>query len=149
MRTMSTGIDLANLLRLWEVLPSRRADAYADFSALYADPVLINDRPTSVADLIVRAEALNTAFSDSTTELLEVVEEGERLAFAFHRTAIHTGTWSTPLGDLGATGARVTLTGMDILTVEGGKVVAIRVLSDDVTVLFQAAGSRIEGGSAR
>ena len=141
------GIDLEALLALWMVPPSTRADPHAAFAELYADPVLINDQPTSVADLVTRAEAVHAAFSDQTTEVLEVVADGQRVAFAFRREATHAGTWSTPLGDLPASGARVRLTGMDILTIADGRVVAIRVLTDDLAVIVQAAGARLDAGA--
>jgi predicted ester cyclase len=137
------GLDLDALLQLWASPPSEREDAHADFAALYADPVVINDRPTSIADLVARAEAVHTAFADQTAEVLEVVADGDLVAFSFKREVTHTGTWNTPVGDLPPSGARVTLTGMDILTIEDGRVARIRVLADDLAVLAQAAGARL------
>jgi predicted ester cyclase len=137
------GVDLDALLGLWETSPAERDDPIGDFSALYADPVLINGVPTRVADLVARATALNRAFHDSSTELLDVVTEGSKIAFAFRRTGTHVDTWSTPLGDVPATGERLTLMGLDILTVENGRVTAIWVLADDLAVLLGAAGHRL------
>jgi predicted ester cyclase len=51
--------------------------------------------------------------------------------------------WPTPLGDVPPTGERVTLLGMDILTIEDGRITATRVLADDVAVLLSAAGHRL------
>jgi predicted ester cyclase len=141
--TCCAGLDVEALLALWDVPPSTRSDAHGDFAAAYADPVLVNDRPTHVAELVARAEALHAAFSDQSAELLEVVATDHHLAFAFRREGTHTGTWATPLGDVPATGARVVLSGIDILTVEGGKVTAIRVLADDLAVLGTAARLRL------
>jgi predicted ester cyclase len=138
-----SAIDLDALLELWEVPPSRRGDAYADFAALYADPVVINDQPTSLEALVTRAEAVHAAFTDQTAEVLEVVTAGDRVAFAFRREVTHTGTWTTPLGDLPASGARLSLVSMDILTIADGRVTTIRVLADDLAVLAQAAGARL------
>lgn len=143
MARLHAGIDLGALVRLWEIRPSTRPDAHAAFAELYADPVLINDQPMPVSDLVARAEALHVAFTDQTTELLETVVEDDRVAFAFRREATHSGPVATPLGDLPASGARVSITGMDILTVADGRVVAIRVLADDVVVLGRAAGARL------
>jgi predicted ester cyclase len=137
------GLDLGALLALWESPPSDRADALGDFSAFYADPVIVNGAATSVADLVARATAVHRAFRDSTTELLEVVVEGSKIAFAFRRRATHVGAWPTPLGEVPPTGQQVTLTGMDILTVEDGRVTAIWVLADDLGVLLGAAGHRL------
>jgi predicted ester cyclase len=147
MTRVHAGIDLDALLGLWEVPPSTRADPHAAFAELYADPVLINDQPTSVADLVTRAEAVHRAFSDQSAEVLEVVADGDRVAVSFHRRATHSGTWSTPLGDLPASGERLTLTGMDILTVADGRIAAIRELSDDLAVVARAAGARLHAGS--
>jgi predicted ester cyclase len=137
------GIDLDALLALWETPPADRADAVADFSRLYADPVVVNGAPMSVAQLVARAAAFHQAFCDSTTEVLDVVTEGPRIAFAFRRRATHVGPWPTPLGDVPATGRRVTLTGMDILTVTDGRVTGITVLADDLPVLLGAVGHRL------
>jgi predicted ester cyclase len=139
----NTGLDLDALLSLWETPPDQRADAYTDFAALYADPTVVNGNPMPVADLVARAEELHTVFSDQETEILDVVVEGSKVAFAFRRQATHTGTWRTPLGDLPATGSRVTLMGIDILTVEDGRITAIWVLADDLAVLLGAAGRRL------
>ena len=137
------GVDLAALLALWESSPTERQDPVGDFAELYADPVLVNGTPVPVADLVARATALNRAFSDPETEVLDVVTEGSKVAFAFRRTATHVGTWPTPLGEVSATGQRLTLMGMDILTVEGGRVTTIWVLADDLAVLLGAAGVRV------
>jgi predicted ester cyclase len=143
------GLDLGALLELWEVPPAERRDAYADFAALYTDPVLINDQPIPLADLVARAEAVHAAFSDQSTEILEVVADGDQVAFAFRRRATHSGTWPTPLGELPASGAEVSLLGMDILTIADGRVAAIRVLSDDLAVLARAAGARLSPDTTR
>jgi predicted ester cyclase len=137
------GVDLAALLALWESPPTDREDPVGDFTALYADPVLVNGTPVPVPDLVARATALNRAFTDPETEVLDVVAEGSKVAFAFRRTATHVDTWRTPLGDVPATGERLTLMGMDILTVEGGRVTTIWVLADDLAVLLGAAGLRL------
>jgi predicted ester cyclase len=137
------GIDLGALLALWETSPSDRPDPVADFGTLYADPVLVNGTPTRVVDLVSRATALNAAFADSRTTVLDVVAEGSKVAFAFRREATHVGAWLTPVGEVPATGRRVTLMGMDILTVEDGRVTAIWVLADDLAVLLGAAGHRL------
>jgi predicted ester cyclase len=137
------GVDLVALLALWESSPTERQDPVGDFAELYADPVLVNGTPVPVADLVARATALNRAFSDPETEVLDVVTEGSKVAFAFRRTATHVGTWRTPLGDVPATGKRLTLMGLDILTVESGRVTTIWVLADDLAVLLGAAGLRV------
>jgi predicted ester cyclase len=136
-------VDLDALLALWETRPEERTDPVGDFSALYADPVAINGTPTPVTDLVARATALNRAFTDSETVLLDVVTEGRKIAFAFRRTATHVGAWSTAVGVVPPTGKRVTLMGMDILTVEDGRVTAIWVLADDLAVLLSAADRRL------
>ena len=136
-----TDLDLEALLALWETPTSQ--DPIADFAAFYADPVVINDVPTSLADLVARATAVKRAFADSETTILDMVAEDGKIAFAFRREATHVGMWPTPLGDVPATGGRVTLLGMDILTVEDGRITAIRVLADDLAVLLSAAGHRL------
>ena len=145
--TVTTSFDLGALLALWDTPPRRRVDAHADFSRFYADPTTINGEPVSVAALVSRAYALHDAFSDQTSELLEGVADDHRLAFAVRRHGTHTGDWATAAGTFAATGERVTITGMDILTIDEGRVTEIRDLADDLAVLMTAAAARSRSSS--
>jgi predicted ester cyclase len=141
--TTYAGLDLDALLELWEMAPARRDDAKGAFAAVYADPTLVNGQPMTVSDLVSRAQALHDAFSEQEAEVLDVVSSGQKIGFVVRRRGKHTGTWPTPLGDLPATGEYVTFLGIDVLTVEDGRVASLWVLGDDLAVLLGAAGRRL------
>ena len=55
------AIDFDELLRLWTGPPAA-VGAEAAFGRFYADPVLLNGTEHTIADLVVRARDLHTAF---------------------------------------------------------------------------------------
>jgi steroid delta-isomerase-like uncharacterized protein len=55
--------------------------------------------------------ALREAFEDLTIELGDVLISGDRVAYRYAARATHRG----PIGELAATGRRVTVTGIDIV----------------------------------
>jgi hypothetical protein len=121
------------LFEAWRVPPVAEA-----FARLYADPVLINDTPMTVADLVARASALHEAFTEHAIEVVDRVEAPGKLTVAFRHRARHTGVWRTPLGDLPPTGRVVTGLGIDVLTVDSdGRIGAIWVLADELQRILQ------------
>jgi hypothetical protein len=129
--------DLDRLMELWTVPPDRRPDALGDFARAYADPVVINSVPFSLADLVERARGLHRAFTDHAIEIVDVAVDGSKVAFAFRHRARHTGTWATPVGEVSATDREVNGVGIDILTVEDGLITRIWVLADELQRLQQ------------
>ncbi|MBU2664750.1 ester cyclase [Actinoplanes bogorensis] len=111
----------------------------ADFRLVYADPVVINGTPMTVTDLVARASALHSAFTDHEFEIVDRVRAPGKLTVAFRHRARHTGVWSTPLGDLPPTGRVVSGLGIDVLTLDDdGRISAIWVLSDELQRILQA-----------
>ncbi|WP_127504702.1 ester cyclase [Actinoplanes solisilvae] len=112
------------------------------FARLYADPVVINGVPMSVADLVVRASALHTAFTEHVIEIVDRVAAPGQLTVAFKHSARHTGLWVTPLGELAPTGKTVHGLGIDVLTLDdGGRIAQIWVLADELQRILQVDGS--------
>jgi steroid delta-isomerase-like uncharacterized protein len=62
-------------------------------------------------------KAMNSAFPDSTIEILQIVEEGDRVAIHWQTQGTHEGSFM----DVPATGRRVTVTGASFLRFEGEK----------------------------
>ena len=69
------------------------------------------------ASLRKTIEAMHTAFPDSSTEILEIIEDGPKVAVHWQTTGTHTGEFM----DVPATGRSITVTGASFLTFDGGK----------------------------
>jgi hypothetical protein len=131
-------IDVQQLLDLWAVPTDQQANPLEAFGAVYADPVSINGTPTPVTDLVERARTLHQAFADHVIEVVDTVEQQDKLAIAFRHTARHVGPWTTPLGELPATGRTVTGLGIDLLTFDvTGRIAHIWVLADELQRILQ------------
>lgn len=62
-------------------------------------------------------EAMHTAFPDSTTEIVDIVEDGTKVAVQWQTTGTHQGEFM----DVPATGRSVTVTGASFLRFDGDK----------------------------
>ncbi|MEU8234414.1 ester cyclase [Actinoplanes sp. NPDC048967] len=132
------------LFDLWRVPPGVHPDPAAAFARLYADPVVINGTPMSVADLVARAEALHSAFTDHVIEIVDRVGAPGKLTIAFRHSARHTGPWHTPLGVLPPTGRTVSGLGIDVLTIDADqRITRIWVLADELQRILQVHDPRV------
>ena len=126
------------LFDLWTVPPDRHGEPIEAFRRVYADPVVINDAPMAVADLVERAAALHRAFSEHTIEVVDRVEAPGKLTVAFRHTARHTGPWVTPLGEIAPSGRTVAGLGIDVLSFDDeGRITRIWVLADELQRILQ------------
>jgi steroid delta-isomerase-like uncharacterized protein len=73
------------------------------------------------------------AFPDVTVQIDEIVAEGDRAAVATTFTGTHEGE----LFGIPATGRRVSVTGIDIVRLEGGRIAEHRGLTDIVGLMRQ------------
>jgi hypothetical protein len=138
---MSDFLD--RLLALWaEPLGD---DAEARFAVVYADPVLVNGTPLRTADMVARARALQGTYSDTGFEVVDRVEAGDKLVVGFRMRGRQTGALNTPIGTVEPTGKLVETRVTDILTVTGGLVTDIWVVSDDLSTLVQLDAVRLTG----
>ena len=69
------------------------------------------------ANLRKTIEAMHTAFPDSSTEILEIIEDGPRVAVHWQTTGTHTGEFM----DVPATGRSIAVTGASFLRFDGDK----------------------------
>jgi predicted ester cyclase len=123
------------IMALWQRLPEDDAVARRAFAEVYADRVVVNGNELTLDDLVSRARALQAALTDLRHEVIERVEQGDKLVVAFRLQGRHTGPLSTSIGALPATGREVWLQGMDVLTFEDGRIVRITVLADELGLL--------------
>jgi len=69
------------------------------------------------ASLRKTIEAMHTAFPDSSTEILEIIEDGPQVAVHWQTTGTHTGEFM----DVPATGRSIAVTGASFLRFDGDK----------------------------
>jgi predicted ester cyclase len=83
----------------------------------------------------VRADAVRYwgAFAEVTTEIRDLLAEGDRVVLHWATTGRHVG----PYGDIAATGRVVTMAGIDILTLHEGRIVAAASMWDGLSVFDQ------------
>jgi hypothetical protein len=105
---MKTGVvtfDIDAMMQLWsEPLPDSEEEAAARFRELYTDPVEVNGAALSAADLVARARAVHRTFDRRDNEILDVVQDGTRVAVAFRMSGRQVGPFNTTLGPLPPTG---------------------------------------------
>ena len=132
-------LDLDRLLRLWtESLPLDDEEAADAFRRMYADPVTVNGTPSSVADMVARARVMQAALAEPEREVLAVVESSDAVAVAFRLAGRHVGPLDTPAGRLPASGARIDLRVIDILSLADGRISAIWMVGDWLGALAAA-----------
>lgn len=82
------------------------------------------------------------AFDEVTTEIVDLIVHGDRAAMWWRTTGRHVG----PYGDIAPepTGARITMEGVDFLTVRGGMIVEVR-SSWDAAAVYRQFGLLADG----
>ncbi|MFW3169265.1 ester cyclase [Geodermatophilus sp. CPCC 206100] len=127
--------DVEALLRLWTEPLADDATAQGAFRALYTDPVTVNGRTLTVADLVTRARAVQGTFEQVERRVVAVVEDGDRLAVAFRMGGRQVGPLQTAAGPLPPTGRHLELRVIDVLTLTGGRISEIVMVADELGAL--------------
>ena len=131
--------DAEALLRLWtDPLPDDDGAAADSFRRMYADPVLVNGAPLTARDLVGRARRMQAALERPERELLAVVDAGSSVTLVFRLAGRHVGVLDTPIGRVEATGARIDVRIIDVLTVADGRVTSLWMVADWLTPLAAA-----------
>jgi hypothetical protein len=112
-------------------------DALAAFRELYTDPVSINDADTALVDVVERARALQLAFADLMMEVIDEIEAPGRLVVVFLQRGRHVGPLTLPLGEIPATGRRIEVRTIDVLSISAGRINAIQVVPDNLGLAMQ------------
>ena len=132
------------LMALWqEPVPAGDAGTAA-FGACYADPLTVNGAPMTLAELVERARTLQAAHSGIRAEVLDVVAAPGRVVVAFVMHVRHTGPLRTPLGVLAPTGRTAAIRTIDVLAIGDGRVTGVTVVADELGLLTQLGGVRLE-----
>ena len=132
-------------LTLWtDPLPEGDA-GLAAFRAIYAEPLEVNGATTPLSALVERARMLQAAFGRLQHQVLQEVDGGEHVAFAFRLTGHHLGPLETPLGTVAPTGRRLEVQGMDIFELCLGRIHAVWAVSDQLDLLVQAGAVTLSG----
>ena len=134
-----TGVTdlLQRLLRLWTEPVGDGFAATAAFSGVYADPLVVNGTPMTVAQLVDRARSLQKSFDGLSMHIVDQINTSDRLVIAFLMRGRHVGPYASPLGTIPPTGREIEVRTIDVLTVEDGLVSAIWVVADDLGLLTQ------------
>ena len=135
---MSTEENKALVHRAIEEVVNQGHVALAD--ELYA-PNVVYQNP-GVADLHTREDfkrwvtAFRSAFPDFHMTIEDMIAEGDRVVFHYTFRGTNTGDFVMPM-PLPATGKQVTMTGIVMDRLAGGKVVEILEMSDSLGLLQQ------------
>ena len=127
--------DISALLDLWTEPSPDPTEAAAAFRRLYADPTRVNGALLSADDLVQRAYGLQHALADVQREVLELSDAGGTVAVAFRLEGRHVGPLATSAGVLAATGRRLSLRVIDVLTVTDGRITDITMVADELGAL--------------
>ena len=131
------------LLPLWTHPVDARDDAQAAFGQVYADPVVVNGTEMTIAELVDRARSLQRAFDRLGMDILDTVETPGRIVIAFVMRGRHVGPFVSPLGSIAPTQRDIEVRTIDVLTITGGLISAIWVVSDDLGLLRQLGAIKL------
>jgi ketosteroid isomerase-like protein len=137
------AFDVERLLRLWTDLPADDVAAEAAFREVYTDPVQVNGTPLRPQDLVTRARAIGAVFEGLRREVLDVVDDGAKVAVAFRLSGRHVGSLGTSAGPVPATGRELQLRVIDLLTLTDGRISSIQMVADELGALVALDAVRL------
>jgi len=126
-RVMVTAVDRA--IALWAGRPAEGDEAEDAFRTAYADPVIINGVPMSVADLTARARSTYDMLANLSIEVVDRFGVGDRCAVAFRQSGRHVGRAPVP-DALEPDGRVVSGVGIDLFTITDDRISHIWVVSE-------------------
>lgn len=88
---------------------------------------------TALDTVIEDAERYFSSFEDVSTTIHALLAEGDQVVLHWSTDGTHVGQY----GDIAATGKKITMSGMDILTLKDGKIVEITSIWDGLSVFDQ------------
>jgi len=145
-RSVAESEIVDRLLAVWTHPPEDLELLERELRDIYTDPLTLNGATMALSDLVAFAVTTAGAFSEQTTELLQVHQTDSVLAFAFIRRGRHTGTYASALGPVAATGRNFELRGLDLLTLQDGKISGGWAIADESGLLRQL-GAVVQGST--
>lgn len=130
---MSTRDNKAVIQRYFDEVHNRGSLAPALLGQI-VDPDL-HERVRVVSD------ALRTAFPDYRLTLLRQIAEDDAVATVWVGQGTHRGVWASPLGPIAATGKLISVSGMNMLRLEAGKIIEIIGSNWDEIGILQQMGA--------
>lgn len=88
---------------------------------------------TALDTVIEDAERYFSAFEDVSTTILALLADGDQVVLHWATEGVHRASY----GEIAATGKKITMSGMDILTLKDGKIVEIASMWDGLSVFEQ------------
>jgi predicted ester cyclase len=109
--------------------------AIDDYVAPAAITSMTGFEGSTVDVLRADVERYQRAFADVTTEIVELLASGDRVALWWRTTGTHVG----PYGDMAPTptGRRITMEGVDFLSIVADRIVEVRSFWDEAGVCRQ------------
>ena len=124
------------LFRLWNhPLPADDAEAQAAVRAVYTDPVTMNGLSFGLGQLVGLARSAQATYGDVERQILDVAESDGKLAFALILRRRHVGPLRTVLGTVPASGRRIEMWIIDVLTLVDGRITNVWMTADELGVL--------------
>ena len=141
-------VDVERLLRLWtDPLPEDDGAAADAFRRMYTDPVTVNGAPLTADDLVARARRMQAALERPEREVLAVADGRGTVAVVFRLAGRHVGPLDTPAGRLPASGVRIDVRIIGVLTLTDGRVGASWMVADWLTPLAAAGLVQVPAAS--
>jgi ketosteroid isomerase-like protein len=86
---------------------------------------------------------LKQAFSDLQNEPIEQIETGDRFVLVFLQRGRHAGPFTTRLGSVEPSGRAFEIRVIDVLTISDGRITAIEVVPDNLSLMMQIGAVRL------
>jgi predicted ester cyclase len=110
----------------FETVMHRELDMNSPFAQLH-----------SAAEWVGLAQAFATAAPGCSHTIVDVLQDGARIAIQGVWTGMHTGPLATPMGEVAATGRQITLPFCTVVTLRDGRLATANVYLDQLGMLTQ------------
>jgi predicted ester cyclase len=139
--------DVDRLMALWDEPPGG-AETDAAFRQVYADPVVLNGTPATVAVLVAMARGLHRAVADQSREVRDIFVTPGRAAVAFVVRGRHVGPLPTRIGTVPASGQLIEMSVIDMFTLVDGLIAEVWAVSDELGLLSSVGAVTLTGEPA-
>jgi len=103
------------LIEMFQVVDDRRFDEVTRYHSESCQYQMNHDELDGTAAFQQMCQGWYAGFPDLRHEVLDLVEDGDRVAFTVRVTGTHTAPLQTPQGAVPATGKRIELRAIDVV----------------------------------